>query len=59
MTGSAHTALTPYWANRLGRERLIGFQASARGGVVHVVLAGERVYLTGRAITVVDGELTI
>jgi predicted PhzF superfamily epimerase YddE/YHI9 len=59
VTGSAHTGLTPYWAKRLGRERLVGFQASTRGGIVHVVLAGERVYLTGRAITVLDGELTI
>jgi PhzF family phenazine biosynthesis protein len=59
VTGSAHTGLTPYWAKRLGRDRLVGFQASTRGGVVHVVLAGERVYLTGRAVTVLDGELTI
>jgi PhzF family phenazine biosynthesis protein len=59
VTGSAHTGLTPYWAKRLGRDRLVGFQASTRGGVVHVVLAGERVYLTGRAVTVLDGDLAI
>ncbi|MEU4396042.1 PhzF family phenazine biosynthesis protein [Kribbella sp. NPDC023855] len=59
VTGSAHTGLTPYWAERLGRERLVGFQASARGGVVQVRLAGDRVHLTGHAVTVLDGELLV
>ena len=57
VTGSAHTGLAPYWAARLGRDHLVGFQASTRGGRVHVVLAGDRVYLTGRAVTVLDGTL--
>jgi PhzF family phenazine biosynthesis protein len=59
VTGSAHTALAPYWSDRLGRTELEGFQASARGGVVRVSSAGDRVYLTGRAITVLDGELLV
>ena len=59
MTGSAHTGLTPYWAKRLGREELVGHQASARGGLVRVVLAGDRVHLTGYAVTVLDGELKV
>jgi PhzF family phenazine biosynthesis protein len=59
VTGSAHTGLAPYWAKRLGRDSLVGFQASARGGLVHVVPAGDRVYLTGRAVTVLDGELKV
>lgn len=59
VTGSAHTGLAPYWAERLGREQLVGFQASARGGVVQVRLAGDRVHLTGRAVTVLDGELLV
>ncbi len=59
VTGSAHTGLTPYWAKRLGRERLVGYQASARGGVVQVLLAGDRVQLTGHAVTVLDGELLV
>jgi PhzF family phenazine biosynthesis protein len=58
VTGSAHTALAPYWAQRLGRERLTGFQASRRGGVVLVELHGDRVHLIGNAVTVIDGELT-
>ena len=59
VTGSAHTGLAPYWAERLGRNELVGYQASARGGVVHVVLAGDRVYLNGQAVTVLDGELLV
>lgn len=58
VTGSAHTALAPYWAGRLGRTELTGYQASPRGGLVKVAVAGDRVGLIGRAVTVVDGELT-
>jgi predicted PhzF superfamily epimerase YddE/YHI9 len=57
VTGSAHCALGPYWRTRLGRDELIGFQASARGGEVRVRPAGERVVLTGKAVTVLRGEL--
>jgi predicted PhzF superfamily epimerase YddE/YHI9 len=57
VTGSAHCALAPYWAGRLGRPALVGFQASARGGRVGVRLDGDRVELSGRAVTVVRGEL--
>ena len=57
VTGSAHTALTPFWAARLGREELTGLQASARSGLVRVALRGERTLLTGRAITTIEGEL--
>ncbi|MDX1419230.1 MAG: PhzF family phenazine biosynthesis protein [Rubricoccaceae bacterium] len=59
VTGSAHCALAPYWAGRLGRDRLTGYQASARGGLVYVHLRGDRVALTGRAITVLRGELVV
>lgn len=57
VTGSAHTALAPFWSARLGREALTGFQASARGGLVATRLCGDRVLLSGAAVTVVDGEL--
>ena len=57
VTGSSHCALAPYWAERLGKEEMVGFQASARGGVVRVRLAGDRVRLGGRAVTVIRGEL--
>ena len=58
MTGSAHTALAPFWSARLGgRTDLTGFQASPRGGFVRVTLAGDRTHLTGHAVTVIDGDL--
>ncbi|WP_353941226.1 PhzF family phenazine biosynthesis protein [Streptomyces sp. HUAS MG91] len=57
VTGSAHTALAPFWAERLGRTELTGLQASARTGLVRVALRGERTLLTGSAVTVIDGEL--
>jgi PhzF family phenazine biosynthesis protein len=57
VTGSAHCCLSPFWSKRLGKDELIGFQASARGGVVRVRFGGERVYLGGQAVTVLRGEL--
>jgi len=57
VTGSTHCCLAPYWAERLGRSPLRGFQASARGGAVGVHVADGRVKLSGRAITVARGEL--
>ena len=57
VTGSAYTVLTPYWADRLGQRALLGLQASARSGVVGVELTGDRVTITGRAVTVLDGDL--
>ena len=57
VTGSAHTALAPYWADRLGRKKLTGLQASGRGGVIGTELHGDRVLLTGHAVTVLDGTL--
>ncbi len=52
VTGSAHCALAPYWATRLERDVLTGFQASRRGGIVRMRLKGERVELGGQAVTV-------
>lgn len=57
VTGSAHCSLGPFWAERLGRTELRGFQASARGGEVRVRAAGDRVHLSGQAVTVVRGTL--
>jgi PhzF family phenazine biosynthesis protein len=57
VTGSAHCVLAPFWAARLGRDELVGFQASRRGGVVRVRAAGDRVELAGQAVTVLRGEL--
>ena len=57
VTGSAHTALAPYWSNRLGRDNLIGLQASARTGLVRTAIHHNRVHLTGHAVTILDGTL--
>lgn len=57
VTGSAHCCLAPYWAAKLGRAELVGFQASQRGGVVRVRAEGDRVKLAGQAVTVLRGEL--
>jgi PhzF family phenazine biosynthesis protein len=52
VTGSAHCALGPYWRGRIPRDRLVGYQASARGGTVSVTTSGDRVLLGGAAVTV-------
>ncbi len=57
VTGSAHCCLGPYWSRRLGRDALTGYQASARGGTVRVRTDGERIHLSGQAVTVLRGEL--
>jgi len=59
VTGSAHCALCPFWAERLGKLEMIGYQASARGGVVTVALDGDRVKLSGAAVTTMRGELLV
>ena len=58
VTGSAHSVLAPFWADRLGRTSLVGFQASPRAGLVGVQLNRDRVTISGRAITVFDGTLS-
>ncbi len=57
VTGAAHCSLGPFWQERLEKSNLIGYQASARGGVVRVRLAGNRALLRGQAVTVMRGEL--
>ena len=57
VTGSAHCCLGPYWRAELGKDDLVGYQASNRGGFVAVRCVGNRVILGGNAVTVVTGEL--
>jgi predicted PhzF superfamily epimerase YddE/YHI9 len=57
VTGSAHCCLGPLWGARLRKQAMVAFQASARGGVVRVRLAGDRVILGGQAVTVWAGTL--
>ena len=58
VTGSAHCSLGPFWKNRLHKDEFVAYQASLRGGVVRVRVAGNRVFLGGQAVTVLRGELT-
>lgn len=57
VTGSAHCGLAPYWGTRLGKDEMVGYQASSRGGTVLVRLEGDRVHLGGQAVTVLRGEI--
>jgi predicted PhzF superfamily epimerase YddE/YHI9 len=57
VTGSAHCALAPFWQERLGRAELRAYQASARGGSLVVEVRGERVALSGSAVTVLRGQI--
>ncbi|HEX6218759.1 MAG TPA: PhzF family phenazine biosynthesis protein [Sphingomicrobium sp.] len=59
VTGAAHAALVPYWARRLGRDRFTALQASKRTGVLDCELAGDRVILGGRCITVIEGHFQL
>ncbi len=55
VTGSAHAVMVPYWADRLGRDRMSAYQASARGGRLSCRLDGDRVVLGGACVTVIEG----
>ena len=57
VTGSAHCTLGPFWEDRLHKNELVAYQASARGGVIHVRVGPDRVFLGGKAVTVLQGSL--
>ncbi|MGH7145738.1 MAG: PhzF family phenazine biosynthesis protein [Planctomycetota bacterium] len=57
VTGTAHCVLGPYWGPKLDKTAMTGYQASLRGGWVQVALAAKRVLLSGKAVTVVRGEI--
>jgi predicted PhzF superfamily epimerase YddE/YHI9 len=59
VTGSAHAALAPYWADRLGRNEFTALQASARTGVLHCRLEGDRALLGGECRTVIVGQFQL
>ena len=59
VTGSAHAALVPYWAKRLGRTRFTALQASKRSGLLECHLDGDRVRLGGGAVTVIEGHFQL
>ena len=57
VTGSSHCCLGPYWADKLGKDEMVAYQASERGGTLRVRVDGGRVYIGGQAVTVLRGEL--
>lgn len=59
VTGSAHCCLGPFWQAKLGKSAMMARQASARGGVVRVEVAGDRVRIGGHAVTVMRGDLLV
>lgn len=59
VTGSAHCCLTPFWSSRLGKNEMLAYQASRRGGIMRVRHDGDRVRLGGRAVTIFRGELEV
>lgn len=56
-TGSAHCCLAPFWAERFGRPSFVARQLSARGATIKVAVAGDRIKLSGRATTMMTGQL--
>jgi len=59
VTGSSHCTLTPYWANRLGKNTLSARQLSARGGNLKCILKGDRVSISGKAVMYMKGKLEV
>ncbi|MFL6753161.1 MAG: PhzF family phenazine biosynthesis protein [Sphingomicrobium sp.] len=59
VTGSAHTAIVPFWAERLGRNAFTAFQASERTGILQCRVEGERVVLGGHCHTVIAGQFQL
>lgn len=55
--GSAHCVLAPHWQNKLNKSSFTAYQASSRGGIVHVSINGDRVFLKGEAVTIFKGEV--
>ena len=59
VTGSIHTGLTPYWAKKLGKTKLMAYQASKREGTLRCEVAGDRVFISGQAVSYLEGYITI
>lgn len=58
VTGSSHCCLGPFWKERTGKNEFVAYQASPRGGILRVCVGKDRVYIAGKAVTVLKGELT-
>ena len=59
VTGSIHSVLVPYWAERIGKNTLMAKQVSARGGVLRCELKGDRVAIAGQAAFYMEGSVQL
>jgi len=59
VTGSIHTGLAPLWSERIGKNDLVAFQASKRGGVINCFVSGSRVVISGNAVQYLSGTITV
>jgi PhzF family phenazine biosynthesis protein len=59
VTGSAHCTLTPYWSGKLGKQKMKAYQASKRGGELDLEIAGDRILISGPALTVIEGHMRV
>ncbi|UTW05156.1 PhzF family phenazine biosynthesis protein [Amphritea atlantica] len=59
VTGSAHCSLIPYWSQKLGKKSMSALQLSSRVGKLQCEDLGDRVFISGRAITFLEGTITI
>lgn len=59
VTGSAHCSLIPYWSKRLEKKSMFARQLSSRGGQLQCEDLGERVLISGKAVTYLEGRITV
>lgn len=59
VTGSIHTGLAPFWAERLGKKELVAYQASSRGGVLNCIVSNDRVLISGNAVQYMKGSIIV
>ena len=57
--GSGHCHIVPYWAKKLGKENIVAYQASQRGGMLYCRMAEDKVFLAGKAILFSECELYV
>lgn len=59
VNGSSHCCLGPYWKNKLHKTDFLAYQASERGGILKVKILGDKVLLSGKAVTIFEGKVTV
>ena len=57
--GSGHCHIVPYWAERLGKDEIVAYQASRRGGTIYCRVAGEKIFMAGKAALYSEAEIHI